>query len=201
MANHQMRSAVSPPVDEAMNRFCACLFEYDVASQDWLIDLVQPHAVRRVLPAQSSLFAAGDDVSGYFVVLSGELLVHRRHSPKHKPTIRFLTRGDIFICDAGDCHSADCDAVTGSVVLRIERQLVGALARCNSDLAALLQDVHASELEMLLSSLGAKSLDAKGSLPETTTTGHASDIQPEFGNRVPAPWAVAGPQTPQASVA
>ena len=187
MANHQMRSAVSPSKDEALDSLFARRFEFDEASQDWLIDLIEPFASRCVVPAQCSLFAAGDVVQGYFAVLSGELLVHRRQSSKHKPTIRIMTRGDLFIYDAADRHSADCDAVTGSVVLRIERQRLDELAGFNPDLADVLRVVHASELAMLLDSLAAQDF-----LPGSPKTGGESDNQPDFENRLL--WPPAGQQ-------
>lgn len=99
---------------------------------------------------QTPLFAAGDPASTYYLVASGVLLVHYR-KPGTRTAVRFQTAGDLFIFDCGDERSADCHAVLPTTVYQLDRQSVDKRAESDAGLKQVLERVHASELEMMLS--------------------------------------------------
>ena len=110
-------------------------------------------AGRRTVAAQATLFEAGELAKNYYLVVSGDLLVHRRLTLRSKPVIRFMRRGDLFIYDCDGRHAANCHATTDCVVLPIERCWLDNVSRGNAALAGVLKSVHATELEMILTSL------------------------------------------------
>ena len=136
------------------------------AAQAWLMKLGAPTVGRRVVATQRALFDAGDTANFYYLVVSGELLVHRRQRPRSKPGIRFMRRGDLLIYDCDGRHAASCHATIDSVVMPIERRWLNNVAGCNTALAGLLRSVHAAELELILGSLGAEPVGQEEQPPE-----------------------------------
>ena len=83
----------------------------------------------------------------YYLVLAGELLVHRHPARttagRPKAAVRIVTSGDLFIFDCDGVHVADCDAAVDSVVLRIDRRRFERQADLDPVLRGLRNAVHA----------------------------------------------------------
>ncbi|MFM9942688.1 MAG: cyclic nucleotide-binding domain-containing protein [Hyphomicrobiaceae bacterium] len=120
----------------------------------WIANAVGPLASRRCVSAQLRLFAEGDLASSYYLVETGQFLVHRRlaRSTSGGPVaaVRFLSCGDLFIFNCGDMRAANCDALVDSVVLRIDRVQFQREAALNPELDHAQSAVHADELGWIL---------------------------------------------------
>ncbi len=123
----------------------------------WIANAVAPFAGRQCVGAQLRLFAKGEPASSYYLVESGQFLVHRRlgRSTSGGPVaaVRFLSCGDLFIFNCGDMRAADCDALLNSVVLRIDHVQFQRAAALNPELRHAQSVIHADELGWILQSL------------------------------------------------
>ncbi len=123
------------------------------ARHDWLGLLLAPFGVKRRIGAQTCLFSVGDKATNYYLVESGQLLLHRH--PRHgDPAIRLAEHGALLIFDCDGSHVADCHATRDSVVLAIDRLRFETQAELDTALKGVLNRVHADELGMILESLG-----------------------------------------------
>ncbi len=125
---------------------------------NWLFSALAPLATRRNVAARRALFAAGNPALGFYLVVSGKLMVHRRiagaTSGQPRTVVRSAERGDLLIYDCDGTHVADCDALEDSVVLWIDRRRFERQAALDPVLQRAGNAVHASELEWILHSLG-----------------------------------------------
>jgi len=121
--------------------------------RDWMTELLSPIGVRRRIAAQSSLFNAGDRATHYFLVESGQLVVHR-HPRATKPSVRLAEEGDLLVYDCDGVHAADCHSTQATIVIAIDRRRLELRAILDPALKGILHRVHAGELSMILESLG-----------------------------------------------
>lgn len=121
--------------------------------RDWMTELLAPIGVRRRIAAQSSLFNAGDRATHYFLVESGQIVVHR-HPRGAKPSVRLAEEGDLLIYDCDGVHAADCHSTQAAIVFAIDRRRLELRAILDPALRGILHRVHAGELTMILESLG-----------------------------------------------
>jgi CRP-like cAMP-binding protein len=112
-------------------------------------------ANRQPMAAQSLLFADGAPATDYFFVVAGQLLVHRHCvAPKARAIIQSLTVGDLFVFDCDGRHVGHCTTVVDSLLLRIPRRTLEALAAQEDAVNSLLEAVNANELTFVLQSRG-----------------------------------------------
>ncbi len=124
----------------------------------WLFSALAPFATLRYVAARRALFSARDPALGYYLVVSGKLMVHRRiagaTTGQPKTVVQSAECGDLLIYDCDGTHVATCDALEDSVVLRIDRRRFERQAALDPVLRRVGQSVHAGELEWILRSLG-----------------------------------------------
>ena len=126
---------------------------------NWLVAALGAVATRRQVSARSELFAIGDPAPSFYLLLSGELLIHRRRTPsmvgRGKTAIRLVFPDELFIFDCDGKHLADCSAISDCILLRIDRRRMERLAALDRVLRGVLHRLHANEIEWFLQSMGA----------------------------------------------
>lgn len=105
-------------------------------------------SIRRHLGPQQKLFADGEADEGYYFVLSGEFLIHRRR-PGLRPAIRFAGPGDVVRYAANGKHEASCHAVTSASVACMECIALDALAVADPVVARHLERLAALEAALV----------------------------------------------------
>ncbi len=125
----------------------------------WLVTALGPFATRRQLAARSDLFAIGDPAPCYYLLLSGELLMHRPRRPsmagRAKAAVRLVYPDELFIFDGGGTRLANGSAISDCILLRIDRRRMERLAVLDPVLRGVLHRLHANEIEWFLQSIGA----------------------------------------------
>ncbi|MGE0697705.1 MAG: cyclic nucleotide-binding domain-containing protein [Hyphomicrobiaceae bacterium] len=140
------RAAWSQPGWNADGSACA-------NSADWLVDLLAPMAVRRHLPAAATLFEVGDRAGHYYLVESGRLVLERKPA-RGATVLRIAEPRQLLIVDCAGTHVATCRALSPVSILAVDRRNVELKALLDPTVRGVLNAVHASELGMILQSLG-----------------------------------------------
>jgi len=95
------------------------------------------------------LFADGDPASCYYLVLSGELLVHRRRDGT-RPSVRFIGPGDLVMLASAGRREADCHAITAASAVALDCSTLETLAASNAAVRQHLDRVGAEERMLIL---------------------------------------------------
>ena len=145
----------------------------------WLVTALGPVATGRQVAARSELFAIGDPAPCFYLLLSGELLIHRRRTPsmagRAKAAIRLVSPDELFIFDCDGKHLADCSAISDCILLRIDRRRMERLAALDPVLRGVLHRLHANEIEWFLQTLGAYDGRAQHDQPDQSETEFVAD--------------------------
>lgn len=108
---------------------------------------------RRTLKAGQGMEADVLPVRDYYVVEAGTIRLRRSSARAAPGPIRLLGTGDIFTFDCGEAQTVECVATADSTLLRIPRQVLADRSAATPALARLLQQLHETELMMILDSL------------------------------------------------
>lgn len=128
--------------------------ETSIAEQAVAALAASNNAFRKTIDAQQRLFADGATAACYYLVLTGEFIVHRRRDGM-RPSIRFIGPGDFIIYESRGLRDAHCDAVQTSTVAELDRTAVDALAAQNPDVELFIDRLRAAESAFVLACVSA----------------------------------------------
>jgi len=95
------------------------------------------------------LFSDGDPAGCYYLVLSGELLVHRRRDGA-RPSVRFIGPGDLLMLASAGRREANCHAITAASAVALDCNTLETLAASNAAVRQHLDRVGADERALIL---------------------------------------------------
>ena len=140
-------NSVSAPPSSKRSSIPDSELQCSVASQAINELIATRGAHKRQLGPQQRLFAQGDPASSYYVIVSGDLIVHTRR--RGRPSIRFIGAGDLIMFDNDGLREAHCDTVSAASVIWLDPAVVGELARSNGRVANLIECQWAQEAKLI----------------------------------------------------